>query len=430
MPGLSAAAPEQQQGFGDYLNNALYSPLFMMGANVLGAPNIGTGLSRGLEQAGTAQINRLRGAAMQDELDQSKRMRAAWGAVFPHGQANTQHPLLQGVPSEFVPMLGLMGAKDGLEMLQKFALTKSLKTLDTPMKEADLALKRAHADYYRAATEAKRPPVPPSAGRLGMNEAGQLILAPQGAEQSAQVLGVFDTTPDQMKKVPSFLDPKASARFNAAMDDHKIIMDEMGTKPKVGHIWARNPDGTIYQKKMMELEDKSINPTVIDQSINNLRDSFKVLVGGVDENGLLKADGPLKITQGLSQATGGYVSPQVAQSYKAAEHAIMNLSYALSGKTVGQAEQKRILDMYMPTVMDSPEMKAFKINSAYTLFKNLQAARSRGASDSQLSDMFESALTRSSSGVQGRPQLHGDFVPNAAPPKAITNGRIKIERID
>ena len=293
-------------------------------------------------------------------------------------------------------------------------------------KKADLAVKEAHARYYDTVAGSKQHQIMPS-NRLGLNEVGQLVMSQSAPNTRSEVKGVEQFAPDTATRTLAFADQKATQRFAQAMDDHKIIMDEIGAKPKVGHIWARNQDGTIYQKKMVEIEDKSINPQVIDRSIENLRDSFKVLVGGVDDKGSIKGDGPLMITQGLSKASGGRISPEIAQAYKSTEHAIMNLSYALSGKSIGQAEQKRILDMYMPNISDRPEMKAFKINSAHSLFNNLAAARKRGASDDQLAGMFESAISRASASVPGRTGYDA-FKQDVKPQSSV--GGWSIKRVD
>lgn len=512
--GLAAAAPQpmpQQQsgGLGAYLNDVMYSPLFMMGANVLGARNVGEGMSKGLGQASEAALQRLKAGSMQDELNRSRQQQALWNNLFQNGQANTSHPLLRNVPEDLTAVVGAMGPRDGLEALQRFALTKSIKSFDKVASEADLDLKRAHAEYYRAAAAAKQPTQDqggPAGRGVGMNENGQLVLLDSNNTRS-EVAGASATIPNMARTHrlddngdlvlvggngqdtvvdPGSLDertrraiadhkaiaaelgmrPKSGhifvrkpeggvgqekletiapdkpgaptsgmsqqsiERFRSAMEDHQAIMAHTGQKPKVGHIWARNADGTVYQKKMMELEDKAINPQVIDQSIRNLKDSFKVLVGGVNDAGELKNDGPWMATQGLSQATGGRVSPEIAQAYKSTEHAIMNLSYALSGKTVGQAEQKRILGMYLPSITDSPEMKAYKINAAHELFNNLAAARKRGASDDQLSAMFDSALAKAASGVPGRAG-YGSFRDQPAARSApAAGGGWSIKRVD
>lgn len=345
----------------------------------------------------------------------------------------------------------------------KFVIAQVRGYVD-PMKrkalEADIALKRAHEKYYDARAGAEKPSRwkidsqnavmidsttgevrPLSRGadssKFGMTEDGRVVygdvrgagdIVPPSSEARKIVHGEDGVQPGGIV-VPPGMDQKAQGRFRQAMEDHQNITSVTGQKPKVGHIWARNADGTIYQKKMMELEDKSINPQVIDQSIRNLKDSFKVIVGGVDERGNLKSDGPWMLTQGLAKATGGRVSPEVSQAYKSTEHAIMNLSYALSGKTVGQAEQKRILDMYLPTVTDSPEMKAYKINAAHELFTNLASARKRGASDDQLSAMFESALAKASAAVPGRGG-YGAFKDVQTPAKPQSGGGWSIRRVD
>lgn len=84
QPGLTAASPlptqqPQSGGLGAYLNDVFYSPLFMMGAGVLGGRNVGEGISQGLSGAGQAQMQRLRMKSYEDEQANRERMRQMWG---------------------------------------------------------------------------------------------------------------------------------------------------------------------------------------------------------------------------------------------------------------------------------------------------------------------------------------------------------------
>lgn len=118
MPLTSA----QPQPSGNWVDNLTASPLFMMGAGVLGSPNIGQGLMQGAQASQQAKLGNLKFAQYQEEADAKNRQRQLWEKVM----QNPSHPLLAGVPEAMRPALMSMDPGEALKSLQKYQMTKAL----------------------------------------------------------------------------------------------------------------------------------------------------------------------------------------------------------------------------------------------------------------------------------------------------------------
>src|SRR5690606_16772567 len=88
------------------------SPLFMMGASVLGAPNVGQGLSQGA----------MTGMKMR-HMNQAQEKENAWRSAFAGGGAGSG--LMQGIPAEMAPLIGMLGPEKGAAFLADRAAKKA-----------------------------------------------------------------------------------------------------------------------------------------------------------------------------------------------------------------------------------------------------------------------------------------------------------------
>lgn len=77
MPLMTAMQPQPQQQSGFDLNNILSSPLFLMGASVLGADNIGKGLMGGAQAAQSISQARSREQLARDQMGMQRDMHSA-----------------------------------------------------------------------------------------------------------------------------------------------------------------------------------------------------------------------------------------------------------------------------------------------------------------------------------------------------------------
>jgi len=182
-------------------------------------------------------------------------------------------------------------------------------------------------------------------------------------------------------------------------------------KPKVGHIWARDDAGGVYQKKVSENDERGTLPAQqIEQQMTNITQAFSVIAGEVKPDGKLKGNGSWLPQRLGSQVPviGPAVFPATAEAYMAADHAALQLSYALSGKQIGQQEQGRILNYFSPKPTDPNEIAAFKMNAARELFQRLLEAKRRGVTDEARAKMFDSELNRVSSEILKRQAKTGN----------------------
>lgn len=173
-------SPQEQPG---YLDRVLNSPLFMMGASVLGAPNIGTGLMQGARASQDMQLGGMKMAQFRDAQAERQRQRQMWESV-----TQGSHPLLSAVPQEMRQALSVMDPETGMKTLQNFALTNhaNAQKRSDPMYAAQLAQTQAHTKLYEAQANAKD--TPDQAFRLREQEAQRLGLQPGSPAYQSYVL--------------------------------------------------------------------------------------------------------------------------------------------------------------------------------------------------------------------------------------------------
>lgn len=177
--------------------------------------------------------------------------------------------------------------------------------------------------------------------------------------------------------------------------------------PGPGYNWDIDENGRV--QRIQEGREDPRNPVSTEQiqfNIEQLRDAFTLLAGTTNAQGRLDTRGTSgPTTRMLSQApiVGGYIAPATNEAFRAAEHAALNLSYALSGRTIGQVEQGRILELFVPKAGESPEISAFKLDAAMNLFNRLLRARGRPAPER--AQMFDSELVLQSRALRRAREL-------------------------
>lgn len=145
------------------LDNWLTSPLFQMGASVLGADNIGQGLTQGAQNANSLAINRLKMQSMQDEWQQKQQMRELYGRVFPNGSPNMEHPLLKGVTPEIATLAATYGPDHGLDALRDYQMKRAASqiALEAEAQKRSEMMKMVDG-FFGGAPAAGAPPPSPS----------------------------------------------------------------------------------------------------------------------------------------------------------------------------------------------------------------------------------------------------------------------------
>jgi hypothetical protein len=205
-----------------------------------------------------------------------------------------------------------------------------------------------------------------------------------GPEEQAQEMGRLGFSSEQVR------DMQRSQQLSRTMG-----------KPKVGTIWSVDDNGRVFQKLIAEQPGKKsdITPEMIKFHVDNIDSAANALAGSRDDKGNLRGDGPWTVTKMISNATGGRLRPDLFEAQERSAHAAMGLSYALSGKSVGQAEQKRLLGFYVPNPTDTDQVTAFKLNEMKGLLTKLNEAKVAGLSDAQRERIFDSHVNRVSRSV-------------------------------
>lgn len=225
--------------------------------------------------------------------------------------------------------------------------------------------------------------------------------------------------------------------------DRAAFQQEASRRNGRGYEYFIGPSGNVERRRtpLAARSDQDprnpISTPQMERQIQQLRRAFGVLVGSTDEQGLLTGrGGSSMVGRGIAQLPGGtWANPETAEAFAAAQHAIMQLTYGLSGRAIGQSEQRRLIEIFTPHWNDTQEMIAFRLNEAYVLYQSMLRARTSGAPERQLGELFQSELARADQRLQeqdllvrqgrGGPirgpaniQLNEPAVPGQTPPAA------------
>lgn len=124
------------------------------------------------------------------------------------------------------------------------------------------------------------------------------------------------------------------------------------------------------------------------------RQGLKMLLRGETA---LKNAGPLDQIAGdqwripfTDISVGGW--GETGEGFQSIKAAILDLNFALSGKSVSNAERKAFLDLYMPTSLDSRRRQAFKIGQIRSYFEEVMRMRHGGANDDDVAEFYRSKI--------------------------------------
>jgi hypothetical protein len=136
-----------------------------------------------------------------------------------------------------------------------------------------------------------------------------------------------------------------------------------------------------------------VTPEAMQVQVRRLDQVFSLLAGTARQDGTLDTSHAIPLTERVAGHWWGgqYISPRAYEAFESARHAALQLTYALSGRQIGQAEQGRILEMYTPRAGDTHEVAGFRINAMRQMYRQLLAARGRPLTQSERAE-FEDQL--------------------------------------
>jgi hypothetical protein len=428
-PVAVAAQPQGEQGGG--MQSALYSilnPITLMGLSILGAPhnNWGSGIASGAKAAQSLSNYQIKQAAFRDYMEQRNRMRQAWAAAFPNGQPNMEHPLLKGASPELAATIYAEGPEAGLKALQTLAMERGKAAISSPKDEAMIAAYRARAGYYDAASQAqgrRAGAYEYNAQTKRLNAYGDLIekmgYSPTQEQWEAEnkpggvVYAAFGG-PQPFEEAPTLLQQARVVRQQAA-DNGDDPFTAAGMTPEqakaakqqqsLKDIYGRPPQG---QRWTVDGNLESIpgagntaserqSTLIAKQSINILDDAADRLTNANRAEQLF-GDKWMPDANGR----GGYGGfGDAGRGFRGVRGAVMNLTYALSGKQVSNAERDNFMDIYMPSSLDSRATQEWKINTIRQFFNEVIKARESGKSDEDVANMWRK---KTNEGLRGMPK--------------------------
>lgn len=249
-PSMAFSDPAPPENFFDRMATNMQSPLFMMGASVMGAPTIGEGLVGGARAAQQGAALQLMTNKARREMAQQQRRDAMWEQMFSSGSADD---MLKGYPGITKQALYAMGPDAGGQLLGKLAAGRGDQQFQLDMIERSTRLKQQlDLEMMNRRLEMAR-------GALGgapMGEQGGAMAAPQDRAPSSGV-GRF-SGPAQPMAAPMAMAPQAQTP-----DPRQIAALEMaGVMPAgAGKVLTDQPQYQMTQRlqaaKAMGLDPKS-----------------------------------------------------------------------------------------------------------------------------------------------------------------------------
>lgn len=336
----------------------------------------------------------------------------------------------------------VQGPKFIISEAGKYDPTKELLSqAQRKLYEAQAGQARAHAGYYNAAAEAMnqkaQPQVQPTAGPLdgyGLDSEGNLIDTRQTENRvlgsgatvpgtaSTSTAGGFEFGPSgqEASNVPGIVIgkgrtdqaataasagqravgealPDAQARLFERKRNNDLWTHINGNKPPSGMYYG--PKGELISLKPSDTASERQGAIIAKFGLKSLDDAERIFK---DSNWI----------QHITGGVGGLW--ETGRGYLAAEMAITDLNFALSGKSVSNAEREHFLRLYMPKPFESVERRNYKLARMREYFSSLVEERKKGASDEKIGQIYRSALSEGG----GAPAIAGN---KPDPIKAMSN---------
>lgn len=187
------------------------------------------------------------------------------------------------------------------------------------------------------------------------------------------------------------------------VDDQQRLRKYYQTQQMWTQVHGKAPAGYAYNDKG-GLEDLKNKTTATERASRMHAESgMKTLDSAIallGKSGTLEQlAGDTYQVPGTSMKVGGF--GEAGRGFRSAESAVLQLNFALSGKSVSNAEREHFMRIYMPTSFDSKETQAFKLGKIKEFFSTVLEARKRGMDDDKLAELYRQKL---SEGIVGPEQ--------------------------
>jgi len=174
------------------------------------------------------------------------------------------------------------------------------------------------------------------------------------------------------------------------MERQQVLKYINGKDPPSGTYWTGA--GTYASGALKDTATERAMRMHAVQGIKTLDEAEKLL-GRSGTLGQLAGD-TYALPGGIK--VGGF--GEAGRGFRAAESAVLQLNFALSGKSVSNAEREEFQRLYRPTALDSTETQKWKIQQAREFFQTVVDARKRGMDDDKIAELYRAKLAEGSAG--------------------------------
>jgi hypothetical protein len=203
------------------------------------------------------------------------------------------------------------------------------------------------------------------------------------------------TAEDDAADIKGFADDGAQQRLQSALQRRRALEAAFG-KPPTGKAW--NDQGGLV--------DLSVKDTATERAMRMHAASGQQAI--IEAEKLLNDKGVLSqlagdtySVPGTGMKVGGF--GEAGRGFRAAESAVLQLNFALSGKSVSNAERQEFQRLYMPSALDSRETQKWKIGQIKQFFQTVLDARKKGMDDDRVAELYRQAIAEAAKGAPEQP---------------------------
>ena len=370
-------------------------------------------------------------------------------------EAMRQHILSQHPDKDLIQRFPIYGTDQGLTLLAAES-GHALNKLDEDFKRSQIELNRAKAGATNALANVRdgraAPEAPDPAKGWGMDEDGNLVplrgpaikpaipvspnalygttkapdelpsdiapqMAPSGEGRFSPRSNPYGQAGRSAETVPGVVvdakgkpSPYASKELAGQQalegqdaDRRSRLLANMERRQALEQVYGKPPSGKRWNEAG-GLEDLSVKDTATEragrmhaaQGIQTLDEAEKIL----GKTYWSQYTGDTYKIPGTGVAVGGF--GEAGRGFRAAESAVLQLNFALSGKSVSNAEREEFQRLYRPSAMDSVETQKWKLNEARKFFKTVLDARKKGMDDDRIAELYRQQIAEGTAGAPGQ----------------------------
>lgn len=193
-----------------------------------------------------------------------------------------------------------------------------------------------------------------------------------------------------------------SAIDSKDQDGQRRLQDYYRNQQMWSMIQGKAPTGYSYNEKG-GLEDlKNKNTATERASRMHAESGIKTLRTAEDILGksgvIAQMAGDSYAIPGTGVKVGGF--GEAGRGFRAAESAVLQLNFALSGKSVSNAEREHFMRIYMPSAYETRDTQQFKIKQVREFFQTVLDARKRGMDDDKIAELYRQKLAEGTVGPE------------------------------